>query len=84
MDYTEPTILSAGFPAGSLDNATACVSLTIIDDNMLEGDETLTVQVVSVSDSSVGMNRVNLGTNTTGSLTIEDNDGNNYSWLTCT
>ena len=63
---------------GSSDGATTCVSLGILDDDRLEGDETLSVQLVSVTDSSGGMNAVNLGTATTGTITIQDNEGNDY------
>ena len=75
LDYSEPASLTAVFPVGSMDNDTVCIFLTIIDDDVLEGHEDLTVQLVSVADSSSGMNAVNLGTATTGTITIKDNDG---------
>ena len=55
------------FVAGSTDNATRCVNVTILDDAALEGDHTFTV-TLSTSDPDVV-----LGNNVTV-ITIEDND----------
>ena len=55
------------FPAGSTDNATRCVGITVIDDSALEGDQTFTV-TLTTSDPGVI-----LGTNI-ATITIIDND----------
>ena len=55
------------FVAGSTDNATRCVNITILDDAALEGNQTFTL-TLSTSDPDVV-----LGNNVTV-ITIEDND----------
>lgn len=75
VDYSAPAALTATFSAGSSDGATACVSIAITDDEVLEGSETMTAQLVSVNDSSGMGNVVNLGALTTATITILDNEG---------
>ena len=74
-DYT-PLSSVETFVAGSTDNATRCVNITILDDAALEGDQTFTL-TLSTSDPDVV-----LGNNVT-LITIEDNDSvlmhNTYS-----
>ncbi|XP_064387784.1 uncharacterized protein LOC135335951 [Halichondria panicea] len=70
-DYMVPADTTAMFPVGSVNGSTACVNLTIIDDDTLDGIETLMVSLAIVNDAG---NNVNLGPSTTGTVTIEDNE----------
>jgi len=62
------------FPVGSMGGDAACATLNILDDDILEGIETLVVDLVSVSDASGMGNVVNLGSDTSGNITIEDSE----------
>ena len=67
---------TAEFPVLSSDGSIACAMISVVDDDVLEGDETLTVQLVSVTDNSGMGNPVNLGsTDLSGTITIADNEG---------
>ena len=57
------------FPFGSTDNDTACVNITIMDDDILEGDHTFTVTLTTLDPD------VMLGNHET-TITIIDNEGN--------
>ncbi len=74
-DYVVPADTTAMFPVGSVNGSTACINLTIIDDDTLEGIETLIVSLAIVNDAG---NNVNLGPSTTGTVTIEDNESKCY------
>lgn len=67
-DVNNYTTQQVTFPANSSSNQN--VTLTITDDGVYEGDETLTFSLQNVS----GGNSAELGSNTSFSLTIEDND----------
>ncbi len=62
-----PAELTATFPIGSASGSSACVNLTIVDDDILEGYETLSV---SLSDPP---NTI-MGSSTTGTVKIRDNE----------
>ena len=57
------------FPSGSTDGDTACVNITILDDDILEGDHTFTVTLTTLDPD------VMLGSNE-ATITIIDNEGN--------
>ena len=57
------------FPSESTDNATACVNITILDDDILEGDHAFTVTLTTLDPD------VMLGNYET-TITIIDNEGN--------
>ena len=57
------------FTAGSTDNTTRCVDITIIDNNVLEGDKTFTV-ALTTADPDVML--LSAGETV---VTITDNDG---------
>ena len=66
----------ATFPIGTVNGSTACATVNLIDDDTLEGDETLSIDLVSVTDSSGMGNAVNLAsTDVSGIITITDNEG---------
>lgn len=67
-DINNYTTQQVTFPANSSSNQT--VNITITDDAVYEGDETLIFTLQNIS----GGNSAELGANTTFSLTIEDND----------
>ena len=56
------------FPSGSVDNATQCVDISVVDDDSLEGNQTFWLSLMT-SDPNVFV-----GTNMTA-ITIIDNDG---------
>ena len=64
--YTTQTVT---FAAGSSANET--ITLTVTDDALIEGDETLTFSIQNVA----GGTNATVGTNTAFDLTITDNDG---------
>ncbi len=61
------------FTSGSIDNATRCVNISILDDDSLEGDQTFTLTLTSVDFIDVM-----LGTDMT-TITIVDNDGGGHN-----
>ncbi len=71
-------VVTAMFPVGSVSGRDACVSLIIMDDNTLDGIETLNVSLAIVDS---GHNNVNLGSNTTGTVTIRDDESMWYLWF---
>ncbi len=67
-DYMVPADLTATFPVGSASGSSACVNLTIVDDGILEGNETLSVLL------SIDTPNANMGSSTAGTVTIRDNE----------
>ena len=65
-DYGRPATVT--IPAGSL---TGTVTLTVVNDAIVEGSETVDVTLASISSSSTG---VSLGATLTATNTIADND----------
>ena len=65
-DYTH-SVLVASFPAGSVNADTECITLTIRDDTVVEGDEVFTVTIIE-SDEGVMLG------NNQRNITIIDND----------
>ena len=70
-DYGRPATVT--IPAGSL---TGTVTLTVVNDAIVEGSETVDVTLASISSSSTG---VSLGATLTATNTIADNDTSNVS-----
>ena len=60
-----PSILT--FTAGSVDDNSQCVAITIIDDDNVEGEHTFTVSLQNPSSNGV------IGTQSTATVTITDN-----------
>ena len=67
-DYTQPDPLTVVIPMGM---TTATIAITTLADDVLEGDETLTV---TLTHASTMAGTVRLGTPTTGTTTIGDGD----------
>ena len=65
-DYTPA--FSTVFPAGSQSGARECIFIPTTDDSAIEGDETFTVSLATMSNVAT----VN---NPTATITITDNDG---------
>ena len=72
-DYTEVNMTSVVFPVGSENNDTLCVNITIMDDNLIEGDEVFTVTVMSAFDTS---QTIGIGVT---DVTILDDESNNLA-----
>ena len=53
-DYMVPAELTATFPVGSASGSSACVNLTIVDDGILEGSETLSVSLSDPPNTIMG------------------------------
>ncbi len=66
-DYMVPAELTATFPVGSASGSSACVNLTILDDGYLEGNETLSVSLIDTPNTI-------MGSSTTGTVTIQDDE----------
>ena len=56
------------FASGSIDNATKCVDITIIDDGAFEGDQTFTVALATADPDVMLKNNMT-------AITITDNYG---------
>ncbi|WP_405383593.1 Calx-beta domain-containing protein [Maribacter sp. LLG6340-A2] len=67
-DYSASATGTITFPGGTADGDTQRITLSITDDNVIEGDETLTATLSNVSNSLLTI----VNANATG--TIEDND----------
>ena len=68
-DFTAPS-LDFSFPVGA--DATACIDVTIIDDNNLEGDHTFTVNLGGmITPTLTG----GFGTPSSTTVTIQDPEG---------
>ena len=67
LDYTSVSF-DVAFPSGSTDNATACVNINILDDDILEGDHTFTV-TLTILDPDVMLD------NNETTITIRDDEG---------
>ena len=74
-DFLIPSGLIATFVPGSVNGDTACINVSIIDDDSLEGNEEFNVTIDSVADSSGGGNIVLTGLPSMGSVVIMDNEG---------
>jgi len=77
MDYSATDPLSITFPAvSSVNGATACANVTIIDDDALEGNHSFTVTVSSLELSPGGVySGLEIGTPSSATINIIDNDG---------
>ena len=72
-DFSVTGGLTATFLVGDMNGATACLTISIMDDNALEGPHAFTVMLVSVSaPGSILQDGI-----TSTIVNIEDNDG----WL---
>ena len=59
------------FSAGSADSATQCLDVTIINDDIFEGDETFTVGLtVATSDVMMGINRTTVTITNKGNVYV--------------
>ena len=58
------------FPTTSVSGDTACAAMAILDDDALEGDHSFTVQLASTTPTGV-----TIGTDSSTTVTIQDNDG---------
>jgi len=75
IDYTitPPDIFEATFISGSTVGATACDSITILDDNDLEGPHSFDVQISGSTPSGSQIMATAMAT-----VEIQDNDGTCY------
>ena len=70
------TGLEATFMTGATNGATACTSITIIDDAAVEGDHSFTVVLSDVKLDPGGMySGLTIGMSNSASVNIADNDG---------
>ena len=69
-DFTVADPLTVTFPTTSVSEDTACADITIVDDDVLEGDHSFTVQLTSTTPTGV-----TIGTDSSTTVTIQDNDG---------
>lgn len=83
VDFSAPTSLT--FNAGAADASTKALTITVVNDALVEGDETVQFTFGSIATDGTG-GQVSLpgaGANTTG-LTITDNDTASFSFVTAT
>ena len=73
--WIPPGGLTSTFVAGSINGDTACITVSITDDDSLEGNEEFNVAIDSVADSSGGGNIVLTGVPSMGSVVIMDDEG---------
>ena len=70
-DYTETVSISLVFAAGSMDgDVTQCITVPILDDSLVEGNETFAVQLLSLNS---GLNAAVV--NDISTISIEDDEG---------
>ena len=68
QDYSLPAITTLMFPISSVDMAQQCLTITIADDSLAEGDESFTVSLINpVGGGSI------LGSPSTAIVVITDN-----------
>ena len=67
------TSLDFSFPVGA--DATACIDVTIIDDNNLEGDHTFTVNLGGMITPTLTGGTGGFGTPSSTTVTIQDPEG---------
>mgnify|MGYP003572259274 CR=1 FL=1 len=70
-DYTFADPTTVTFPAGSTDGTSQSITLTIIDDAILEEDETLNLQLTNLNDPN---GQATIGTKADHQVVIADND----------
>jgi len=71
-DFTAPS-LDFNFQVGT--DTTACIDVTIIDDNNLEGDHTFTVNLMGVITPTLTGGMGGFGTTMSTTVTIQDPEG---------
>ena len=70
-DFTVEDPLTVTFNSGTTSSGdTACADITVLDDDALEGDHSFTVQLASTTPTGV-----TIGTDSSTTVTIQDNDG---------
>ena len=70
-DFSVADPLTVTFNSGTTSSGdTACADITILDDDALEGDHSFTVQLTSTTPTGV-----TIGTDSSTTVTIQDNDG---------
>ena len=74
-DFSALAGLNSTFTTGRVNGDTACISVSITDDDSLEGNEEFNVAIDSVADSSGGGNIVLTGVPSMGSVVIMDDEG---------
>ena len=67
------------FSVGSADGATAYVSVMILNDDFVEGEETFDLFISSVSSSA----SANTGSPSSSTVSITDNDSELFFWVEC-
>ncbi len=72
-DYLFPNT-TLTFPAGSTNGSTMSLPFTIIDDRVLEGSHTFSIDLVSVELTSGRNSLLTIGSPLTSDVIIEDND----------
>ena len=72
IDFTAPS-LDFSFPVGAV--TTACIDVTIIDDNNLEGDHTFTVDLGGMITPTLTGETGGFGTPSSTTVTIQDPEG---------
>ena len=76
-DFTVPNAmeLTVNFGSGSMDGDSDCLTISIIDDNALEGDHVFTVSLAPPASP------ITLTDPSSSPVTITDNDGKWREWL---
>ena len=69
-DFIVADPLMVTFPTTSVSGDTACAAITILDDDAFEGDHSFTVNLTSTTPTGV-----TIGTVSSTTVTIQDNDG---------
>ena len=69
-DFTVADPLMVTFPTTSASGDTACADISILDDDAFEGDHSFTVNLTSTTPTGV-----TIGTDSSTTVTIQDNDG---------
>ena len=76
MDFSAPS-LDFSFPVGT--GTTACIDITITDDNNLEGDHTFTVDLLNIQIIGDDLRRmvsmIGIGSPSSTTVTIQDPEG---------
>ena len=81
--HTHYTVLSADygsvmssvtFPVGSVEDAMMCATISIFDDDNIEGNETLSITIMTAQDGSGNNNPVEIEGTSMVTFTIMDND----------